>query len=238
MSEAVLVIKQGIGVLKLLRSYLDPGKRHALEEAVTDHVLSEIPRILHLLEDRIDRVHASGCTPEEASIITYQVIESQQRTLDEEKRRRLSNVLVNGLCVPRWDRRLHRLLIRLTAEIEEEHIALLQWYGADTPEERARIHAAQRDEPSRFVEMSPNVWNYTPEGRKQADLEEALTRELISRGLLVETTEAKVRREHEEEHFDKGLVDDVELEWDQSISSVGRSLLAYLADPEAASAAP
>ena len=69
---------------------------------------------------------ASGCTPHEANIIAHQVFEAQKRTLDDDKRRRLSNVLINGLCTEHWDKATHRLMVRLAEELEEEHVERLR----------------------------------------------------------------------------------------------------------------
>lgn len=125
-----LVVKVGVtagkSLLNYLKALLDPHMRRRLDEEITLHVLSEIPRVKRLLEERIDEVAASGCTAHEANIIAHQVIEAQQRTLDEEKRRRLSNVLVNGLCVDHWKKARHRLMVRFATELEEEHVDCLR----------------------------------------------------------------------------------------------------------------
>lgn len=156
-----LAMKVGFGAGRKLLGYLDaqlaPHMRKRLDEEIITHVLSEIPRIKRLLEERIDDVAASGCTAHEANIIAHQVIEAQQRTLDEQKRRRLSNVLVNGLCAEAWSKARHRLMVRLASELEEEHVDVLQ---------RAPLVPRR---------------GYTVVGMRRA-----LERELISRGLLVE----------------------------------------------------
>ena len=185
-----------------------------------------------MLQERLADIQASGCSPEEACIIAYQVVEAQRRTLDDEKRRRLSNVLLSGLCQQHWDKSKHRLLLRLTSELEEEHIAMLRWY-AQSPEERSREREA-RDEKPLFVEMSPGVLGPTPEGRELMAVEDALMRELVSCGLLIETQEAHVTQEplDDEEIFTgRGRVQDVAFDWSTEISPLGRALLAHLEEP-------
>lgn len=135
MADALTTAKTATTVIGLLNKLLDPNKRRALDAAITEHVLAEIPRVVQVLTERIAKLSASGCTPEEASIIAYQVFEAQKRTLDGDKRRRLSNVLINGLCSPQWDRATHRLMLRFTDELEEEHIQRLRW-EARTKQER------------------------------------------------------------------------------------------------------
>jgi hypothetical protein len=51
-------------------------------------------------------------------------------------------------------------LVRLTSELEEEHIVLLQWYTA-TPAERKLLDAKQ-NEPSAMVETSPGGSGVAP----------------------------------------------------------------------------
>lgn len=232
-AQLTLASKAGSAAFAYLKAMLDPGLRRKLDEEIANHVLSEIPRILRVLEARIQDVSASGCTVQEANIIAHQVIEAQQRTLDEEKRRRLSNVLINGLSSPRWDKAKVRLLIRLTSELEEEHIALLQWYAA-TREEREAMDA-QRNEPSPMVETSPGVkeWRPTVDHEERWALEDALQRELVSRALLVETTTPQIVRPVGEEDEVRGYVDSVKLDWSHEVAPLGRSLLEHLRDPEA-----
>jgi hypothetical protein len=225
-----LASKGGGAVFAYLRSLLDPGLRRQLDEEITNHVLSEIPRIVRVLEARIHDVSASGCSVHEANIIAHQVLEAQRRTIDDDKRRRLSNVLINGLCSPAWSKALHRLLVRLTSELEEEHIAVLRWYAA-TPEERNALDALE-NEPSPMVETAPGVkeWRPTAEHRKRWDLHDALVRELVSRALVLEIPTPKITRPTGEPH--SKAVNDVELDWNNEIAPLGLTLLEHLRDPE------
>src|ERR1051325_2338569 len=123
--EHALIVAGKIGA-SYLRALLDPNMRRRLAQEIEDHVLVELPRIVRLIEDRCADLEARGCTPHEANIIAYQVIEAQKRTLDEEKRARLTNVLINGLAAGHWDRVTHRLMVRYAVELEEEHIERLK----------------------------------------------------------------------------------------------------------------
>jgi hypothetical protein len=233
MSAALVLASKAAGVaFSYLKAMLDPGLRRKLDEEIANHVLSEIPRILRILEARIQDVSASGCTIQEANIIAHQVIEAQQRTLEEEKRRRLSNVLINGLCSPRWDKAKLRLLIRLTSELEEEHIALLQWYAA-TPDVRKALDA-KRNDPWVRIETSPGVWQLrpTPEQEQRWAFQDALTRELVSRALLLETPTPQIVRPIGEDEESRRAVEEIELEWDNDIAPLGLDLLAHLQEPE------
>jgi hypothetical protein len=222
MSEALVKVglSAGKSVLSFLKTWLDPDMRARLDNEITMHVLSEIPRIMRLLDERIDDVVASGCTPHEANIIAHQVIEAQQRTLDEEKRRRLSNVLVNGLCAKEWSKARHRLMVRLASELEEEHVEVLKQ-----------------------ASLFPRRWIAAGTMRR------ALERELISRGLLEEETK-QVRnpkwkappapkldarggivmpRPTREERVPE-FIDEISVRR----SDLGREFLEHLRDPEAA----
>src|SRR4051794_19625837 len=126
MTGLTIASKAGKSVLKYITTMMDPELRRALDQEIESFVLSELPRIHRLIEERIDQVQAAGCSVEEALIIAHQVYEAQKRTLDAGKRRRLSNVLVNGLATPQWDKARHRLMVRLTEELEEEHIDRLR----------------------------------------------------------------------------------------------------------------
>jgi len=229
------VSKAGLSYLKAI---LDPGLRRKLDEEITAHVLAEIPLVLHLLEERIEDVRASGCSVHEANIVAQQVFEAQRRTLDGAKRRRLANVLVNGLSSPRWGLAKHRLLIRLTSQLEEEHITVLRWY-ARTPEEEQQPEATGAfSERFTEVQIGPNAYRITqtPEQCERTDLEEALAQELISCGVLLETPKPKVHRD-QDELYRRGRVEDVELEWEREVTSIGRALLAHLRDPDLQNAA-
>jgi hypothetical protein len=231
MSELSLAVKTGTALLRTLRGWIDPNR--GIEEATDAFVLEELPRIVALLDSRAAEIQASGCTHEEAKIIAHQVIEAQRRTIDPDKRRRLSNVLVNGLCDPNWNKAKHRLLIRLTSELEEEHIAELRYY-TQTPEERQREAAARPQEPSAMVETSPgkHEWKPTREQRERWAVGDALVRELISRGLLLETPSPKIVRPSSHDDPDEHFVDDVELDWSTEVSELAYTLLAHLKDPE------
>jgi hypothetical protein len=50
--------------------------------------------------------------------------------------------LAAGQCAARWGKVKHRFLIRQTTEVEDEHIALQQWYAA-SPEERKELNARE-----------------------------------------------------------------------------------------------
>jgi len=216
MSEAV-VAKIGLCAGKSLLSYLaaklDPNMRRQLDEEITLHVLSEIPRIKRLLEERIDDVAASGCTPHEANIIAHQVIEAQQRTLDEDKRRRLSNVLLNGLRVEHWDKARHRLIVRLASELEEEHVECLQHAWTRRRATGAVQRAIERELFSRGLldEESKEI----PNPRWRAPAVDGQGRKLRQAGLL---------QEHVPEFIDEKSV---------RISDLGREFLDHLRDPEA-----
>lgn len=236
MSAGAALVSKGGGVaFGYLKAILDPSLRRKLDEEITNHVLSEIPRILRILEARIQEVQASGCTVQEANIIAHQVVEAQQRTLEEEKRRRLANVMVNGLCAPRWDRVRVRLLLRLTSELEEEHITLLQRY-AMSPEERAAIAARDAHAPTMVeTEAGQRVWRPSPEHVERWELTDALTRELVSRALVLEIPSAKVIRSFGGFEESPGAGEDVEIDWANEIAPLGLSLLEHLRDPEAPS---
>jgi flagellar motility protein MotE (MotC chaperone) len=121
-------------------------------------------------------------------------------------------------------------MIVLTSELEEEHIKVLQGY-ARTSEEKERDAKAEFGEFFTKVQTGPNSYEITqtPEQRERTDLEDALARELISRGLLLETPTTKVHRERCPPYE---LVEDVELEWSSEMTSIGYALLSHLANPE------
>lgn len=208
-------------------------------------MLSEIPRVKRLLEERIADVEASGCTPEEANIIAHQVIEEQKRTLDEEKRRRLSNVLISGLCAKQWEKSRHRLMVRLAAQLEEEHIEHLHGQ-ARTPEylERRKLEREARSKLS--IKEREKASRRDDE---LAPVRDAIERELISLGLLTEITEqvpnsrwkepplptlnrdGKLTRERRNT-FDKREPEFVD-KTHVRIALLGHQFLRHLRDPEA-----
>jgi hypothetical protein len=212
----------GVGsVVELIDALLDPdpGSNRKLDAAFREYVLSELPRLRHLLLERMDRIAASGCTPLEAQAITYQVIEEQKRTLDPDKRRRLTNVLVNGLQEEGWDKVKHRLLVRLASEIEGEHIFVLNNFmngllarkpiPTDLPEdERRRREATWR-------EIFP-----------------VLVRELVARGLIIETTDSKIKESPYPRPGRTAGDPKLEVKQKTELSHLAGDLLKMLRDPE------
>lgn len=233
-NEIVMAI--GVQAARALVGYLngqlDPDDRKALDDATIAHVLEEIPRITRLLNARIDEVASSGCSVEEACIIAHQVFDAQRSTVDREKRRRLSNVLVNGFRGAEWSIARHRLMLRLTAELEEEHIDYLR-QEARTFEERWRDSRHGAPAGSR----GPSAFG--SEGMSLATDRDAvrtgLERELVARGLLVEVTTPRIKRQKLEviRGGDRPAVEDVELQRTRTLSRLGRMLLEHLRDPEA-----
>lgn len=221
--------KGAVAATGYLKSLLDPNKRRLLDEQIITHVLEEIPRIVRLLDERVADVRASGCTPEEANIIAHQVVEAQKATLDADKRRRLSNVLINGLLTPRWDKVKHRLLIRLTAELEEEHIAVLR------REIRTSAEIQQEERAARSLTQNGETYlQAIATFREQQAIAIALDRELLARGLMNEVTKPKLKMQDFNSSRERRAVENVELVTRTSISSLGRDLLEYLRDPEVA----
>ena len=209
-------------IVNFLWSWFDPGRRRVLEEQMMEHVLEEIPRVAKLLEERIEDVRASGCGHEEANVIAFQVIEAQQRTLDDEKRRRLSNVLVNGLCKAPWNKVEHRLMVRLTSQLEEEHIARLRWEVRTFEEQVAAAAARARPE-----QPLPSL----RERQVRTSVSNAIERELVSLGLLNEKIKPKVTLQKHERVGQPRTVSDVAMESKLSISHLGLALLEHLAEP-------
>jgi hypothetical protein len=186
--EHALIVAGKIGA-SYLRAQLDPNMRRRLAQEIEDHVLAELPRIVRLIEDRCADLEARGCTPHEANIIAYQVIEAQKRTLDEEKRARLTNVLVNGLAAVRWDKVTHRLMVRYAVELEEEHIERLKTYASDEFCPDAKTAAARKEEEERLHldgDAAVRHWMLRDE------VNHALDRELLGRGLLKEVRRSRM----------------------------------------------
>lgn len=213
--------RAGSAAIKYLSARLDPNKSRALDEEITAYVLAELPRLKQLIDERFAQIEASSLTHEETLIIIHQTFDSMQRTLDQEKRRRLTNVLVNGLCAS-LDKVKLRLLIRLTAEIEEEHIEVLR-LEARTPDERLRDLQARPPGPT-IIPTPREVYEEQAIGR-------ALDRELVARGLLSENIKPKVKTQAFQSTGDRLAVEKVELETRITISKLGRDLLAFLRDP-------
>jgi hypothetical protein len=206
-------------LLGIFSSLADPNKRKALQQAIEDHVLEELPRMASMINNRIDEVVASGCSVQEASIVAYQVIESQKRTLDEEKRRNLSLVLVNGLCAQPYDKVKHRLMVRLTTELEVDHVE--------------RLRSASRSETlaGRTQMRSRQSIGATDAERDERSLRNALDRELISRGLMEEKIKPIVKMHKREAMSQPATVENVELQTSIKITRLGLALLDYLAEP-------
>lgn len=205
----------GVGsILELLSAMFDPGKRRALDDAITTYVLAELPRMRRLLEERIDQVAASGCSPVEAQIIVFQVIEAQRRTLDNAKRCLLTNVLVNGLARARWDKARHNLMVRLASELEPEHVEVL------------REHVGLRQPPTaKWPDASPRELEEREHDWWQ--LKGALEAELTARGLLNQTTTTG----YSNEYARPGTQPKLQTNRKVSISELGRDLLAHLQEP-------
>lgn len=70
-----LVGKAALGtVTSRVKKWIDLNKQHALDEALNEYLLEELPRLHRLMEERCADLEARGCTHSEASIIAYQVI--------------------------------------------------------------------------------------------------------------------------------------------------------------------
>lgn len=208
-------------MVELIDAVLDPGKHRALDAAITAHLLSELPRTRRLLLERMGWIAASGCTPIEAQAITYQVIEEQKRTLDPDKRRRLTNVLVNGLQEEEWDKAKHRLLIRLVSEIESEHVMVLNGLAGGR-----RLGQPEIDEST----LSPE--EQVRRAMTWKAIRPALVRELIARGLITEMTDSKVTASPYPAPGQTVGRPKVELNQRTAISELGRELLELLRDPD------
>lgn len=232
MSGLELAGKVAVGkVTSYLKTLMDPEKRRLLEEQTMEHLLEELPRMHRLIEERCADLEDRGCTHVEANIIANQVIEAQKRTLDEDKRRRLTNVLVNGLAADAWDKRTHRLMVRLTIELEEEHI------------EKLRLHL---DAAERFVSFREKTerqaaeearWPVEDEQERHRRrglheaVGDALDRELVTAGLL---NEWRTTGGHHTTLGQQQTVVDVTLR----ITNLGRLFLQYLREPEGESSVP
>lgn len=233
-NEIVLLktAKQILGVVGSLKKSLDPNKR--LADTTTETILEELARIHRLMNEHIAEIAASGCTPVEAHVIAYQAVEAMKRTAEQEKRRRLSNVVVNGFRQPKWHKATHRLMVRLTDELEEEHVLRLhqgrphmsEQMGPNNPKEHnARV----------FREMKARQEENTQIETAIAPVRDAIERELIARGLIDESmqtrmglklTQAQLRAREEA----RGRVE--ELVPVRRVSKLGYMFLEYLRDPE------
>lgn len=228
MEAMSLALTAGKAVGSYLVALLDPNKRRQLEQAIEDHVLLELPRIVRLLEERCADLEARGCTPYEANVIAYQVIEAQKRTLDEEKRARLTNVLINGLAADRWDKVTHRLMVRYAVELEEEHIERLKAYVSDEFHSYAEAEAARKAEEERLHldgDAAVRHWMLRDEVNR------ALDRELLGRALLVEERKPRmVPRRVLRPGIPGGVVVGAE-EVQTRITELGATFLQYLRAP-------
>ena len=244
--SALVLVKDGVKLGVAIRKAMDPGRSRALDKAVTEHILEEIPRIVRLLQERINEVNASGCTWEDVKIISEQVFDAQRRTIDQDKRRRLSNVLINGFCAPAWDKATHRLMVRLTAELEEEHVERLQRAATRTFQgfvgrQRPRLGVGV------IIDDDPALQHLPQNERGQIYMERkavgrGIERELIARGLMDEVTQ-EIPRLASREETNKKIKPTPRTELVPRISALGRRFLDYLKDPEqpsevAASAPP
>jgi hypothetical protein len=152
-----------------------------------------------------------------ANIIAYQVIEAQKRTLDDEKRARLTNVLINGLAAHHWDKVTHRLMVRYAVELEEEHIERLKIYASDEFHPYAETEAARKVEEERLNLDGDAAFRHRTL-RDQAN--RALDRELLGRMLLDEQRMVpKPGRGN--------LVEDVRMR----LTALGETFLEYLRTP-------
>jgi hypothetical protein len=152
-------------LMDVLDALTDPEKRHALDELKDAHVLEELPRLRRLLNEKLEQLEESRLNVEELMIVVSQTVDMQRRTVRHEQRRRLTNVLVNGLDDP-WNDVEHRLLLRWAFELDPEHILILDNW--DKPYSAKRSPA---NETNVFVAQ---------------EIERALRRELVSRGVLHE----------------------------------------------------
>jgi len=177
MVSSIVLAKQGLKVVSELRKRLDPNKR--LAETTMDAVWDQLDYIYGQLEQRIAEVSASGCRPDEVVILAHQMIEATKRTADEEKRRRLADVFVNGLCMPDWDKVTHRMMLRFADELEEEHVARLA-RDVRTKEEILR----DNEEAANNKPDWPGTDEYQALVRKRNAVQDAIEQELIARKLL------------------------------------------------------
>ena len=199
-------------LFELIEALIDPSKSQKIDRAITAHVLSELPRMKRLLEERIADVEASGCTLPEAQVVAYQTIEAQKRALDGEKRRLLANVLVNGLTSDDWDKARHRLFIRFASELEPEHIHLLRRH--------VELLASSVRRTTKDPARSPD----TPKNVEATEVRLALLQELVARGLLAHNAGAEknpVYRHPDAEHEKK-----------MHATPLGSRFIRYLRDPE------
>lgn len=212
MSEAIVLAGAKLAIKKIT-AILDYEMSRALDAEITAHVLSEIPRLLSLLQERIHEIDAAKCSPEEVQIIVYQAIDEQRRTLDGDKRRRLTNVLINGLTAEERDLAEHRLLLRATGELEEEHIDILaRWNAAPTlPPEQANLYPP----PEHLLRAS--------------EVRQALIRELVRLGMLTQKTSTEQKRGMRKAGERSGQV---ELTTTTQLSRLGARFLKFLRDPE------
>lgn len=221
-----LALKGSVKAATAIKALLDPNAH--LDGEITSYLLDEIPRLHSLLarfEKKIEEAEARGLTPKDAMLLTHHVIEEQKRTLDEDKRRRLSNVLINGFSWPDWDKTTHRLMVRLTAELEEEHVARLR-RDVRTGEEIQEHNERHFERINREPPLSETVI------RQQAAVAGAIERELVARGLLNEEQSAVPARLATRDEINNRKPAPTKIEVTRRISHLGWLLLAHLRDPE------
>lgn len=218
----------GESLFSYLKGQADPEGRAWLAKEIENHLLSELPRLSALISERCADLEARGCTHYEAMIIVHQVIEEQKRTLDGEKRARLTNVLVNGLAADRWDKVTHRLMLRYAIALEEEHVDRLKSYASEfvSAAEAAAIRAAEEVRLG-LEHDSDDAFRHW---QQRYAVEDALDLELLGLGLL---KEARMSRGavlvSNSRPGPSRLIggDDVRIQ----IAALGHTFLAYLRDP-------
>lgn len=223
--EHALIVAAKTVASSYFKALLDPKMRRRLDTEIQNHVLAELPRIVHLLEERCADLEARGCTPREANIIAYQVIEAQKRTLDEEKRARLTNVLVNGLAADHWDKVTHRLMVRYAVELEEEHIERLKAYG---PNEFRCYAEAERERKAEEERLHLDGDTALRHWMLRDAVNRALDRELLGRALLEEQRKPQI-------DLRRGSPNDVIVGKEEvrtRVTELGATFLKYLQTPE------
>lgn len=92
-----------------------------VEGEIRNYLLSEVPRLWQELK-RIDR---SKIAEENLRDIILQTLLNYLDEAKEEKRRLMTNVAVNGFRAEDYDPVMHRLFVRAVAELEPEHVDVL-----------------------------------------------------------------------------------------------------------------
>lgn len=219
-AEASVTSLPGIGsAIEFIAGFGDPGRRAAIEAATTAWVLEELPRHRRLIEQRAAEIAAAGCSAEEVMALASQTMEAQRRAFYGHKRRALTNVLVNGLCVKERESARHRLYLRLTSELEAEHIAILGTYvgpvsGALSPSTRDHVDL------------------------RHSDTGRALARELIARGLLFEDMNIELDAAEPARRGRPQAAPKVKTKVATDVTWLGRDFLEHLRDPDRPAARP